>query len=106
MLSNQATKTKGTVYNREWVTALENQAMLRVLEIIVRTSLMRKESRGAMYRKDYPNTDNKDWLKNIIVKNEDGKVSLKAEPVETKIIELPKREKIPYMVPKWRFEKK
>ena len=106
VLSNQATKTKGRVYNREWVAALENQAMLRVLEIIARTSLMRKESRGAMYRKDYPNTDNKDWLKNIIVKNEDGKVSLKAEPVETKIIELPKREKIPYMIPKWKFEKR
>jgi len=41
--------------------------MLQVLEIIARASLMRKESRGAMYRQDYTGTDNKDWLKNIIV---------------------------------------
>ncbi len=106
VLPNLATKAKGKVYNREWVAALENRAMLKVLEIIARASLMRKESRGAMYRRDYTYTDNKDWLKNIIIKDKDGQVSLTAKPVITARIRLPKREKIPYMVSKWKFEKK
>ena len=103
---NLATKAKGRVYNREWVVALENEAMLRILEIIARASLMRKESRGATYRRDYTETDNKDWLKNVIVKNKDGQVSLEAKPVVTTRITLPKREKIPYMLPTWKFDKK
>ena len=105
-LPNMATKAKGKVYNREWVIALENEAMLRVLEIVARASLMRKESRGAMYRRDYPDTDNKDWLRNIIVKNKNGQVSLDTKPVTTTRTALPERKKIPYMVSGWKFEKK
>jgi len=105
-LPNLATKSKAKVYNREWVAALENRAMLQVLEIIARASLMRKESRGAMYRQDYTGTDNKDWLKNIIVKTKDGQVSLETKPVVTTEVTLPKREKIPYMIPTWKFEKR
>ena len=106
VLPNLATKAKGKVYNREWVVALENDSLLQVLEIVARASVMRKESRGAMYRRDYPDTDNNDWLKNIIVKNKAGQVSLETKPVVTTKIALPKREKIPYMVPDWKFEKK
>lgn len=46
VLPNLATKAKGKVYNREWVAALEDRALLQVLEIIARASLMRKESLG------------------------------------------------------------
>ena len=105
-LPNLAAKAKGQIYNREWIAALENQAMLQVLEIVIRSSLLRKESRGAMYRLDYTDTDNKNWLKNIIVKVDDGEVSLNSKPVVTEKITLPAREKIPYMIPQWKFEKK
>ena len=68
---------------------------------------MREESRGALYRRDCPDTDNKNWLKNIIVKNKDGKVSMDTKPVVTSsLLTLPKAEKIPYMVPEWKFEKR
>lgn len=106
ILSNPATKTKVKSYNREWIVALENKALLRILEIITHASLMRKESRAAMYRRDYTETDNKDWLKNIIVKNEDGQINLEAKPVITTSLNLPKREKMPYMLPTWKFDKK
>ncbi len=106
VLPSLATKTKLKVYNREWMAALENRAMTQVLEIIARASLMRKESRGAMYRRDYPDTDNKDWLKNIIVKNRADQVSLETKPVVTAKMILPEREKIPYMIPTWKFDKK
>lgn len=107
VLPNQTTRNKGKVHNREWVMALENLAMTQVLEIVASASLMRQESRGAMYRLDYPETDNRDWLKNIFVKDIDGKVNLEAKPVVTSpSITLPERTKVPYMVPTWKFDKK
>ena len=58
-------------------------------------------------RRDLPETDNKEWLKNIIVSNKAGKVSLEAKPVvTTSRIKLPERTKIPYMVPTWKYEKR
>ncbi len=106
-LPNMVVRNKGKIYNREWLTALENTPLLLTMEIITRASLERKESRGAMYRVDYTGTDNQDWLKNIIVSNKDGKVSLEAKPVvTTSRIKLPAREKIPYMVPSWKVDKK
>ena len=103
---NQATKFKGKVYNLEWVQALENESMLQVLEITAHTSLMRKESRGAMYRRDFPETDNKNWLKNIIVKKENNELKLMTKSVVSQKIKMPKREKVPYMVPGWEYEKR
>jgi len=103
---NQATKFKGKVYNLEWIQALENEFMLQVLEITVHASLMREESRGAMYRRDFPETDNKNWLKNIIVKKENNGLKLETKPVVVQKIKLPNREKIAYMLPDWEYEKK
>ncbi len=106
MLPNLATQSKGKVYNREWIAALENSALLKILEIITQASLFRKESRGAMYRQDYPQTDNKNWLKNIIATIKDGQLNLETRDVVTKLITLPKREKTDYMIPDWKFEKR
>ena len=106
MLPNLATRAKGKVYNREWIAALENGALLKILEIVTRASLLRTESRGATYRKDYPQTDNKDWLKNIIATSKDGQLNLETRDVMTKLITLPRREKTDYMIPDWKFEKR
>ncbi len=94
---HQTVKNKGKVFNREWVLALENEVMLRILEIVTRASLLRKESRGALYRIDYPDTDNKDWLKNIIITNKNNQVSLETKPIVTSRLQLPKPEKVPYL---------
>jgi len=108
IIPNIVTKYKGRIYNREWMETLEIESMITVLEIIIRASLMRKESRGAMYRKDYPDTDNESWLKNIIVYKEKDKVALETSPVVTSIVKLPKPEKGPYMklIPQWKFSRK
>jgi succinate dehydrogenase/fumarate reductase flavoprotein subunit len=106
VVPNVFSKAKGKVYNREWFEALEIEFMVRILEIVARASLMRKESRGAMYRKDYPETDNKDWLKNVIVSSKDGKLRLEARPVVTSRVKTPAPEKVSYMVPTWKFSRK
>lgn len=71
---------KDPVYNREWVEALQVENMLLCLEMVARAGIMRTESRGAHYRKDYPNTDYIKWTKNIIVRQVEGKMTFRTEP--------------------------
>jgi succinate dehydrogenase/fumarate reductase flavoprotein subunit len=58
---------EGRVLNRDWQEILQVQNMLLILEMIARASLLREESRGCHYRSDHPYTDNKNWLKNIVI---------------------------------------
>ena len=41
--------------------------MLTLSELVVKSALMRTESRGAHYRTDYPQTDDISWKKNTII---------------------------------------
>ena len=54
----------GLKYNHGLLAALELGHMLIATEAIVRSAIMRPESRGAHTRRDYPKKDQK-WLKNI-----------------------------------------
>ena len=70
------------LYNTELVEAIILPKMLDVAEMVARAALLRIESRGAHYRVDYPNKDDKRWLKNITIRFESGKMTLRASPVE------------------------
>ncbi len=52
-------------YNPGLLQCLELYNMFTISELLVRGAIMRKESRGAHYRSDFPNKS-KEWLKNII----------------------------------------
>jgi succinate dehydrogenase / fumarate reductase, flavoprotein subunit len=55
-------------YNNGWHTAIDLANLLLVSAAITRAALLRKESRGAQFREDYPNKD-PEWGKhNIVVK--------------------------------------
>jgi len=58
---------KGRVFNFELQEALELCNMLKVAEVIVFSSLQRKESRGAHYRSDYPERNDEKWLVHTLV---------------------------------------
>ena len=58
--------------------------MLLCAELMVRCSLTRKESRGAFFRADYPDTDNTNWLSNIVIKLADGETVIDTVPVDLK----------------------
>ena len=55
-------------YNNGWHTAIDIGNMLIVSEAITRAALLRKESRGAQFREDFPGKD-PEWGKyNIVIK--------------------------------------
>lgn len=58
---------------------MELQNLTLVAEMMGTAALMRKESRGGHYREDYPERDDANWLKSIIVENIDGGVTLKTK---------------------------
>jgi succinate dehydrogenase / fumarate reductase, flavoprotein subunit len=68
-------------YNNGWHTALDLNNLLTVAEIVTRTALERKESRGAQFREDYPNKSD-EWGKyNLRVQESDGQVCIQQVPV-------------------------
>lgn len=67
--------------SHELVRCHEAKAMALSAELLFRASLMRTETRGTNIREDFPERDDKNWLKWIIIKKENGKMKLRTEPV-------------------------
>jgi succinate dehydrogenase / fumarate reductase flavoprotein subunit len=65
-------------YNNGWHTAMDLGNMLLVSEAVTRAALLRKESRGAQFREDFPNKD-AEWGKYNIVVGRDGDGAMRVE---------------------------
>lgn len=60
-------------FNLPWIEALEVQNMIDLAEMIAKAALMRKETRGHHFRSDFPQRDDQNWLKHILIgKKKDG----------------------------------
>jgi succinate dehydrogenase / fumarate reductase flavoprotein subunit len=69
-------------YNPGWHTALDLKNLLAVSEAITRAALERKESRGAQFREDYPEKDERFSKVNTIVsKSLDDSMQVRLEPL-------------------------
>ena len=69
-------------FNPGWHTALDLKNLLTVSEVITRAALERKESRGAQFREDYPNKDEKfSKVNTMISKADDGSMRIRLEPL-------------------------
>jgi len=90
-LSRVTVRAKERVFNREWLQVLELENMLLTMEMVCRTSILRTESRGALYRRDYPETDNINWLNNQIVSKKGDGVDIRSEPIVVTKAEPPKK---------------
>ena len=78
------------ILNNDWIRCIELRNMLTCLMLSAQSSLLREESRGEFYRKDYNHTDHDNWLKTIIVKKEGGKIHVSYDPPDLTTISLPK----------------
>ncbi len=59
---NLSIQDKGSCFNRDLLDAVELGHLLDLAEVITRGALLRKESRGAHTREDFPDRDDKNFL--------------------------------------------
>ena len=64
------------------IMTLEIRSSLVVCEAIIRSAFMRKESRGAHFRSDFPTINNDVWHVNIYCTKGDGKMTLYKQNVK------------------------
>ena len=79
-LPELACTEKDLLYNKELLECMQLENITLLLEAIAHSALMRKESRGAHYLKDIPET-REDQLHNLIVVNEQGRMAVKKKPL-------------------------
>ncbi len=69
-------------FNPGWHTALDLKHLLAVSEAITRAALEREESRGAQFREDYPNKEERFARVNTMIsKADDGSMRIRLEPL-------------------------
>ena len=66
---------------RQLLPAIKLANMLTIAEMVCRAALTRTESRGAHYRTDYPEEDDRQWLKTIEICCQGGEMRLRVAPV-------------------------
>ena len=70
------------------IRLLEFQNMRSVAKLVCRAALERTESRGSHFRTDYPEEDNRIWLKNIVLRKSKTGINVEAKPVRLDLVEL------------------
>src|SRR5437762_4350206 len=82
MRAEKAAVTGNREYNPGWHTAIDLKNLLTVSEAITRAALERKESRGAQFREDYPDKEERFSKVNTIASRAaDGSMQIRLEPL-------------------------
>jgi succinate dehydrogenase / fumarate reductase, flavoprotein subunit len=80
--TNHVGVTGNREFNPGWHTALDLKNLLTVSEAITRAALERKESRGAQFREDYPDKDERFAKVNTMIsKASDRTMQIRLEPL-------------------------
>jgi len=84
---------KGTKFNQDLLEAYELGFLLDCAQTVAEGALLREESRGAHCREDFPNRDDKNWLKHTFVRRDaNGRLEFSFRPVTLGMFE-PKERK-------------
>ena len=73
---------RGRLYNTNLIYTWELKNLLDLAEVTTVSALMRKESRGAHAREDFPKRDDANWMKHTLAWLKDGDVELRYKPVD------------------------
>jgi succinate dehydrogenase / fumarate reductase flavoprotein subunit len=68
-------------YNPGWHTSLDLGNLLTVSEAVTRAAFERRESRGAHTRVDHPDTDAESGKTNVVVRKQDGRMTVDRAPL-------------------------
>ena len=85
--SNIRTTDKSLIWNTDLVETLEFDNLLSQSIVAIVSALNREESRGAHSRNDFPERDDKNWMKHTLTEiNNDGKTDITYRPVQLKTL--------------------
>ena len=80
-LNRVAVKDRGDAFNSDILNLIELGWMCDVSESIVRGAFLREESRGSHFRTDFPQRNDKDWLKHTLAFKEGGELKIRYRDV-------------------------
>jgi succinate dehydrogenase / fumarate reductase, flavoprotein subunit len=81
-LRELAVTDRSLIWNTDLVEALELDNLIYQAAVVLHSALYRTESRGAHAREDYPDRDDRNWLKHTLAwEDEDRRVRLGHRPV-------------------------
>ncbi|WP_044304412.1 succinate dehydrogenase/fumarate reductase flavoprotein subunit [Richelia intracellularis] len=83
---------KSKCWNTEIIEALEFQSLIVVGQTIMTSALNRRESRGAHFREDYPQRDDKNFLQHTLAYYSPSNIDIQYRPVRITMFE-PKERK-------------
>ena len=71
---------------RDMTRYMELKNMITVSKMVCHSALLREESRGSHYRSDFPQEDNRNWLKSITIRKDNEFLKIEYTPADREVL--------------------